>query len=89
LHDIRLLPIPLSSREIRDQIMALRASALLGALRGQPPRDVDALVDAVGRVGALMQAYPQITEIDINPIVVDTAGHGILALDALITIGNG
>jgi acyl-CoA synthetase (NDP forming) len=89
LHDVRLLPIPLSSREIRDQIMALRGSALLGALRGQPPRDVDALVDAVGRVGALMQAYPQITEIDINPIVVDIAGHGILALDALITIGNG
>jgi acetate---CoA ligase (ADP-forming) len=89
LHDIRLLPIPVSSREIREQIMALRAGALLGPLRGQPPRDVDALVDAAGRVAALMQAFPRIAEIDINPIVVDYAGRGILALDALIALGNG
>ena len=89
MHDVRMLPVAASLREIREQIMALRASALLGPLRGQPPRDVDALVEAAGRVGALMRACPQISEIDINPIVVGHTGQGVLALDALIALGNG
>jgi succinyl-CoA synthetase beta subunit len=35
-----------------------------------------------------MNAHPQIKEIDVNPIVVYPEGHGALALDALIVIGD-
>jgi acetate---CoA ligase (ADP-forming) len=86
LHDVRVLPVSSSPKEIREQLMQLRASALLGPLRGQPARDVPALVDAIGRVGALMQCNPEIVEIDINPVAVGYEGQGVLALDALITV---
>lgn len=88
LHDVRVLPASSSPREIREQLMKLRAAALLGPLRGQPPRDVPALIDAIGRVGALMEQNPAIAEIDINPLAVGYDGHGVLALDALITVGS-
>src|SRR5581483_1067102 len=62
LHDVRVLPASSSPHEIREQLMKLRAAALLGPLRGQPPRDVPALIDAIGRVGALMEQNPAISE---------------------------
>jgi acetate---CoA ligase (ADP-forming) len=87
LHDVRVLPVSISSVEIREQLTKLRASALLGALRGKPPRDVQALVDTIRRVGALMQHNPRIAEVDINPLAVGYEGKGVLALDALIALG--
>jgi acetate---CoA ligase (ADP-forming) len=88
LHDVRVLPVSLSPVEIREQLTKLRAGALLGALRGKPPRDEQALVDAIRRVGALMQHNWRIAEIDINPLAVGYEGKGVLALDALITVGS-
>jgi acetate---CoA ligase (ADP-forming) len=88
LHDVRVLPVSLSPVEIREQLTKLRAGALLGALRGKPPRDEQALVDAIRRVGALMQHNCRIAEIDINPLAVGYEGKGVLALDALITVGS-
>jgi acyl-CoA synthetase (NDP forming) len=87
LHDVRVFPVSSSVEEIRDQLMKLRAAALLGPLRGHPARDVIALIDAIRRVGALMEQNPTVAEIDINPIAVGYEGQGVLALDALITVG--
>ena len=86
LHDVRVLAASSSPQEIREQLTKLRASALLRPLRGHPGRDVSALIEAIGRVGALMEQNPTIAEIDINPVAVGYEGQGVLALDALITI---
>jgi len=40
----------------------------------------------VARIGALMLEYPQIREIDLNPMVVFEEGRGAIALDALMVI---
>jgi acetate---CoA ligase (ADP-forming) len=85
-HDVRVLSVSSSPEEIREQPTKLRASALLGSLRGQPARDVPALVDAIGRVGALIERNREIVEVDINPVAVGYEGQGVLALDALITV---
>jgi acetyltransferase len=47
----------------------IRAHALLDGVRGQPPVDKAALVDALLRVGQLAQDFTGITELDINPLV--------------------
>jgi succinyl-CoA synthetase beta subunit len=86
--DVQLLPPGLSSSEIRRRIMLLRSSALLREFRGKPARDVDVLIDVIQRVDALMAAYPEIAEIDINPIVLNSKNLGAVALDALIMIGE-
>jgi succinyl-CoA synthetase beta subunit len=37
-------------------------------------------------IGRLMQTVPELTEIDVNPLMVHAKGHGVTALDALIVV---
>jgi acyl-CoA synthetase (NDP forming) len=84
LRDVRLLPADASLAAIGDEIGKLKAAALLRGARGQPPADIDALADALARIGALLREHPEITEIDINPLIVYPKGQGVLALDVLL-----
>lgn len=81
LKDARLMPADVSVARARAEIGKLKAAALLGAFRGQPARDVDAVAEVAVTLGALMRANPQILEVDINPLVVHA--EGAVALDAL------
>lgn len=83
LGDVRLLPASVSQAQVIAELARLKAAKLLGAFRGQPPRDVDAVADAVVRLGRLMLSDPAIAEVDINPLVVGAPGQGVVALDAL------
>jgi acyl-CoA synthetase (NDP forming) len=82
LDDIRLMPADLSREQIVAEIGRLKGSRLLRGLRGSEAADIEALAEAVVRIGALMRARDEIAEIDINPLMV--YGKGVLALDALI-----
>lgn len=84
LGDVQVLPGGADDGEIREALGKLRAARLLGGMRGAPPADVDAAVDAVLAVGRLMQSLPEVTEIDVNPLMIHAEGHGATALDALI-----
>ncbi|MBT2187318.1 acetate--CoA ligase family protein [Sphingobium nicotianae] len=79
-----LLPADISHARAVERIRGLRGAKLLGAFRGQPARDVDAVADVVVKVGAAMRAGIGIEEIDINPLMVLAEGQGAVALDALI-----
>jgi len=37
-------------------------------------------------IGQLMQTVPELTEIDLNPLMVHAKGQGVTALDALIVV---
>jgi ATP-grasp domain len=55
--------------------------------RGQPPADIDAVVDTTCRLGALaLEEGARIAEIDINPLMVYPAPHGVIIADALIRL---
>jgi acyl-CoA synthetase (NDP forming) len=82
LNDARLMPADLSHEEIVAELYRLKGARVLDGLRGAPPVDVRAIADTVMRVSALMRSRPEISEIDINPLV--AYPHGVLALDALI-----
>jgi acyl-CoA synthetase (NDP forming) len=84
LKDVRLVPAYASRSSIEVELGKLKGAALLRGQRGQPAADVDALTDAVVRIGALMRKYPEIQEIDVNPLLVRPRGAGVMALDALI-----
>jgi acyl-CoA synthetase (NDP forming) len=85
--DIRILPVGLDAAEIAVELRQLRGAKLLTGMRGAKPADVTALAETVAQLGAIMQAEPRITEIDINPLAVFAEGEGVLALDALIVAG--
>lgn len=75
---------PLSSDEALDMISRLRSSKLLDGFRGAPPADRNALAQILVRLGELGQAYSQIREIDINPLIVSSGGP--VAADASVIL---
>lgn len=84
LQDVRLLPPDASADTIATELDRLRAAKLLHGFRDLLPRDVPAVVALIQAVGRLMTNHQDIVEIDINPVMVHAAGHGVTALDALV-----
>ena len=83
--DVALAPLPLAERDARDMLASLRGASLLGAFRGQPAGDVDALVELMVRLGRLAADHADtIAEIDLNPVLVHEQGKGVSVVDALI-----
>lgn len=66
----------------------IRASALLDGVRGQPAVDKDAIVDTLLRMGQLVQDFPEIVELDINPLVVYPEGQGAIAIDMRLILSK-
>jgi acetate---CoA ligase (ADP-forming) len=77
---------PLSRAEARRMIDSVRGRRLLDGFRGAPAGDRDALVEAIVAVSRLMDALPQVLELDINPLLALEPGRGVLALDARIRV---
>lgn len=68
LRDVALRVAPIDAREARSMLDELQGRALLETFRGRPPRDVKALADLVARVSRLGFRYPDLGELDLNPV---------------------
>ncbi len=88
LKDAAFRLAPFSRDEAMAMLHEIRASALLDGVRGRPPVDREALVEALLRIGQLVTDYPEIDELDINPFVVYEAGQGGLALDMRLVLSS-
>ena len=71
-------------KEIEKMIAETKAYTLLRGYRGEKPADINAVIDAIGRVARLVTDFPEITEMDINPAF--AYSQGISALDVKITV---
>lgn len=89
LNDVILRLAPTGTEEVRSAMENLKVWNAIAGGRGAKPRDIDALVDATVAVASLMAADSRIREVDVNPLLVRYAGEGIVALDALLTVGTG
>ena len=68
----------MSSQEIDEQIANTKVSKLLEGYRGEAPCDVEEVKEAIKRVARLTLDFPEITELDINPIFVYEEGSSAL-----------
>lgn len=68
----------LSSEEIEKQIESTKVSKLLEGYRGEAPCDIDEVKEAIKRVARLTLDFPEISELDINPIFVYEKGSSAL-----------
>ena len=84
LGDVKLLPVDADEAQIVEALHKLRTAKLLAGFRGAPPADIKAVAEVVMAIGRLMQTVPELTEIDVNPLMVHAKGQGATALDALI-----
>jgi acyl-CoA synthetase (NDP forming) len=86
--DTALLLPPFSKDDVREALESLRIAPLLKGVRGEPPMDVDALGDAVVKVGELMlDPAPGVMSLDLNPVLLDSAGKGCVVVDAVVFQG--
>jgi acyl-CoA synthetase (NDP forming) len=68
LHDVALRVAPLSRQQAGVMMRSIRSFSILEGLRGQAPRDLDALADLLVRVSELPFLYPDLAELDLNPV---------------------
>lgn len=77
---------PISNRQAMEMIESLRGYQILTGARGHKPADIDALVETLLRLSQLLTDFPEIKELDINPLRVFYEGEGCRALDARIIL---
>jgi len=77
---------PVSDLDAREMIDRLRSRALFDGFRGAEPADRDALVHLVLRVSALVEAVPELVELDLNPVKVLARGAGAVAVDGRMRV---
>ena len=79
--DTRLLLPPFSQDDVKQALSRLRIAPLLAGVRGEPPMDVDALADAVVKVGELMRdPDAKVMSLDLNPVLLDSTGKGYVVV---------
>ena len=87
LKDTKSLLLPLDRRQVMQALDELKCAPLLQGYRGQDRCDLEAVVEAVLAVAALVEHDPAgIAELDINPLMVRAEGRGAIAADALISM---
>ena len=81
LKDVTFRVAPIDRRQAREMLSEIRGFPLLRGVRGEPPSDMDAIVDVLLRLSQLVTDFPEIVEIDINPLMVFEQGKGALGID--------
>jgi acetate---CoA ligase (ADP-forming) len=86
LKDVSFRVAPFSRHEAEQMLTEIRAKAILDGVRGKPPADKPALVEALLRISQLVSEFPEISELDINPFMVYEAGNGGIAIDMRLVL---
>jgi acetyltransferase len=83
--DVVLSPVPLDQNAAAALLNRLRGRALLDGVRGEPPGDIDALLDLVVKLSLLASDHGAVIgELDLNPVLVHPKGQGVSVVDALV-----
>ena len=85
LQDVAVRPLPLREGDIEEMLAGTRLEVLLRGFRGQQPADRAAVVEALYRFAELGTLWGgQISEMEINPLIVRPEGEGCVIVDAVI-----
>jgi acyl-CoA synthetase (NDP forming) len=84
IKDVSVRLTPLSREDAAAMIRELKTFPLLEGYRGSARRDIAALEDVILRIGALVDSFPSIAELDLNPVLVHESGATIV--DARIRV---
>jgi acetate---CoA ligase (ADP-forming) len=84
LKDVAVRITPLTDLDAAEMVRSLASFPLLEGYRGAPKADVAALEDLLLRVGALVEAHPEVAELDLNPVIALT--EGVMVVDARVRV---
>jgi acetyl coenzyme A synthetase (ADP forming)-like protein len=86
LKDVAFAIHPLNDVEPGRMLGQLKSLPLLTGYRGRPPGDIESLKDTILRFSTLIEDFPEIETIEINPLMVLEEGRGCVAVDARVYI---
>ena len=86
LDDVALRVAPVSPAQALKLIGETRIGRILAGTRGQASADLESLSRALAALSQLMLQFPQVQEVDLNPVLLFPGKPGLLALDARIRI---
>ncbi len=84
LKDVQSALAPISAAEAKEALTKLRGYKILQGVRGQEAVNIDLYADQIARVSALVQAAPEIAEMDLNPLLGNP--RYVTAVDARIRL---
>jgi len=87
LSDVSFRLAPLTEGDIDEMLNEIEAHDLLGEFRGEETADRAQLIRTLMGLSRIGTDFPGISEIDINPLIIDPAGN-VCAVDALIVLGT-
>jgi len=77
---------PITHKEAYEMIDELRGAPILKGARGHKPSDISAVIEVLLRLSQLLIDFPEIRELDINPLRLFQKNHGCRVLDARIMV---
>ena len=86
MKDVTFHLAPITASEAMQMLEGTRSFALLKGVRGQAGVNLEAIGDSLQRMSQLVTDFPQIAEMDINPLIVGPVGTEPVAADARITL---
>jgi acetate---CoA ligase (ADP-forming) len=88
LKDVSFRVAPMNEQEAREMMSEIRTYKILQGVRGEGPADLSAAAEILLRVSQLVTDFPEINELDINPLVLMPEGQGAIALDARLVLAE-
>ncbi|MGH9879025.1 MAG: acetate--CoA ligase family protein, partial [Nitrososphaerales archaeon] len=89
LKDVVFRLAPIDEHEAKQMVASVRTSKILRGVRGEKPSDINALVECLQRLSQLVTDFPEITEFDMNPLLVMEEGKGCKSVDVRIGLKDG
>ena len=86
MKDVSFRLAPMWEISAEKMIYSIKAVKVLEGVRGMPPSDIDAIKDCILRLSQMVAAHPEISELDINPLIVYPRGEGCVVADSRIIL---
>jgi acetate---CoA ligase (ADP-forming) len=86
LGDVQFRITPLTDQDAAEMVRKIRGYRLLEGYRGHPPADLEAIEDILLRLSFLVERFPEISELDLNPVFALAPGEGCRVADARIRV---
>jgi acyl-CoA synthetase (NDP forming) len=86
LRDVQFRVAPLTDRDATEMVSSIRGHRLLAGYRGKPVVDIKAIEEILLRLSQLVEAIPEIGELDLNPVFALPDAQGCRIVDARIRL---
>jgi len=88
MKDVSFRAFPLSRAEAMSMVSEIKSYPLLLGVRGEERKDIDSVIEAILKVGTIIDKCPLISDIEINPLTVYDQGEGVRAVDVRIMLSQ-